>query len=404
MTSAEAVLRIGFPRILPPDAAVAIDVHRQFQRFERLPAEAQQKIRTEQLARLVSHARRHSPFWRDRLAAATAGREALALHDLPVYWPVYHAISLTDTRWHQRDASRTVAVIKDVPDGDQTAWDALWRALGKEGRVYQRNLVEHDPQALLAWLTEVKPGYLSTTPTMAAQLAKLALARRMDLPLAQIITFGETVKPELRSLAKAAFGAKVTDRYSCEELGWIALQCPKHEHYHVMSQSVLVEILDDAGRPCPPGRPGRVILTGLHSFAMPLIRYDVGDYAEWGEACDCGITLPVIARIWGRERSFIRLPDGSLRLARLTGEYWRDIAPIRDYRVVQYADGLIEAFVTCERPLSEGERSAIMDMLRKVLGHPFETVVTQTVRIEWESRWKREDVMRVERLRAEPAA
>ncbi len=454
MKGAEAIPRNGFPRILPPGAAVALDVHRQLRRFERLPPEAQLKLRAQQLTRLIAHARRHSPFWRERLAAAAgtgAGqRDAFSLANLPVlgrrevqdafeamrahapgwkpnmilaaktsgstgrpvaverfvplYRPVYVAIALTDNRWHSRDADLPLAVVKDVPDGDQPMWDAMSRVLGKVGPSHRRNLVEHDPQALLDWLAEVKPRYLSTTPAMAMRLAELALTRGSDIALSQIITFGETVKPELRSLAQEAFGAKVTDRYSCEELGWIALQCPKHDHYHVMSSAVVVEIVDDQGQPCAPGRPGRVLLTGLHSFAMPLIRYELGDYAEWGGPCDCGITLPVIARIWGRERSFIRLPDGSLRLARLTGEYWREIAPIREYRVVQYADGLIEAFVTCDRPLTEAERGAMTVMLQKVLGHPFEMVVTQTDQIDWGSRWKREDVARVERLRDEAAA
>lgn len=454
MKDIEAILRKGFPRILPPDAAVALDVHRQLRRFERLPGESQRKLRAQQLTRLIAHARRHSPFWRERLDAAGAtgeqrhqrfsltelpvlGRrevqdafEAMRAHApawkpgmidsaktsgstgrpvsverfLPVYRPVYVAVALTDNRWHRRDADLPIAVVKDVPDGDAPAWDRMWRVLGKEGRSHQRNLVEHAPEALLAWLAELKPRYLSTTPAMAMRLAELALARDAKIALSQIITFGETVKPELRRLAEEAFGAKVTDRYSCEELGWIALQCPQHDHYHVMSSSVIVEIVDDTGRPCAPGQPGRVLLTGLHSFAMPLIRYDVGDYAEWGEPCDCGITLPVISKIWGRERSFIRLPDGTLRIARLTGEYWREIAPIREYRVVQYSDGLIEAFVTCDRPLTEAERGAMTAMLQKVLGHPFEILVTQADEIDWGSRWKREDVVRVERLREETPA
>jgi phenylacetate-CoA ligase len=297
-----------------------------------------------------------------------------------------------------------MAVIQDVPNSEAMGWDDMWRALGKHGRCYRRNLIQHEPAELLAWLAQLKPRYLYTTPTMAARLAALALHARSDLALAQIITFGETVRPELRRLAREAFRALVTDTYSCEELGWIALQCPKHDHYHVMAASVIVEIVDDQGHPCPPGEPGRVLLTGLQSFAMPLIRYEVGDYAEWGEPCDCGLTLPVIARIWGRERSFIRLPDGSLRLARLTGEYWREIAPVGEYRVVQYADGLIEAFVTCHRPLTDAEHGAMKAMLQKVLGHPFEVLVTQCENIEWGSRWKREDVVRVDHLRETPVA
>ena len=61
--------------------------------------------------------------------------------------------------------------------------------------------------------------------------------------------------------------------------GIIALQCPSGGLYHLQSESVHVEILDEAGRPCAPGEIGRVIVSPLHNFAMPLLRYESGDYA-----------------------------------------------------------------------------------------------------------------------------
>ena len=127
------------------------------------------------------------------------------------------------------------------------------------------------------------------------------------------------------------------------------------------------------------------------------IRYEIGDIAEMGEGCDCGTNLPVISRILGRERSFIQLPDGSLRLARLTGEHWRQHAPIREYRVVQYKDGIVEAIIVPERPLSAQETANLKSMLAETLGHPFPIVITETEAIHWQSRWKRHDVMRLNR-------
>jgi phenylacetate-CoA ligase len=67
-------------------------------------------------------------------------------------------------------------------------------------------------------------------------------------------------------------GSKIIDRYSCEETGYIALQCPRHNHLHVISPVTILEIIDESGNPCPPGKPGRVLVTGMQSFAMPLIR------------------------------------------------------------------------------------------------------------------------------------
>jgi phenylacetate-CoA ligase len=76
---------------------------------------------------------------------------------------------------------------------------------------------------------------------------------------------------------------------------------------------VLVEILDAQGRPCRPGEIGRVVATPLHNVAMPLLRYELDDYAEVGQACACGRGLPVIRRILGRRQNMLRLPDGGER-------------------------------------------------------------------------------------------
>ncbi|RLM48768.1 phenylacetate--CoA ligase family protein, partial [Halobellus sp. Atlit-31R] len=84
---------------------------------------------------------------------------------------------------------------------------------------------------------------------------------------------GETVTGAMRRDCKAVFGARVIDRYTCEEAGWLALQCPKHEHLHVFTSNTLIEIVDAQGIACPVGMPGRVLVTALHSHAMPLIRY-----------------------------------------------------------------------------------------------------------------------------------
>ena len=129
----------------------------------------------------------------------------------------------------------------------------------------------------------------------------------MRLPgLREVRTLGEASTPDLRALCREAWGVPLVDVYSAEEVGYIALQCPEHEHYHVQAESVLVEILDERGAPAPPGETGRVVVTDLHNFAMPLVRYEIGDYAEVGEPCACGRGLPVLRRIVGRVRNMLR--------------------------------------------------------------------------------------------------
>ena len=96
-----------------------------------------------------------------------------------------------------------------------------------------------------------------------------------------------------------------------------------------MAESVLVEILNDDGTPCAPGEIGRVVVTALQNFATPLIRYEVGDYAEASAPCPCGRGLPVIRRIMGRVRNLLVLPDGKKIWPAFGSRGLTEIAPIR---------------------------------------------------------------------------
>ena len=155
-----------------------------------------------------------------------------------------------------------------------------------------------------AWLFVVFAFYLK-------ELAKLSLAKGVTLPsLKEIRAMGELLTDPVRELCRQAWGVEIVDTYSSQEVGYIASQCPESGSYHIHSDSVMVEILDEAGQPCAPGEVGRVIVTSLLNLGAPLIRYDIGDYAAMGNACSCGRGSPVLEKIMGRQRNMMRLPDG----------------------------------------------------------------------------------------------
>ena len=192
-------------------------------------------------------------------------------------------------------------------------------------------------------------------------------------------SFGEQLPDDLRALCRDVWGLPLADVYSCEEAGYIALQCPQVEgHYHVQAEHLLVEVLDAAGRPCAAGATGEVVLTTLHNFAMPLIRYAIGDFAEVGPPCPCGRGLPVLRRIHGRARNLLRLPDGSRHWPSFPADDWLAIAPVRQFRLRQTAIERIEVELVTARPLEPAEESALRQMLQGRLGHPFQ-IVLQTV-------------------------
>lgn len=114
-----------------------------------------------------------------------------------------------------------------------------------------------------------------------------------------------------RRVIEEAFECSVTNRYGCEEVGLIACECDQHLGMHLNLPHVYVEFLDEQNNPVPPGEPGKIVVTDLNNFAMPLIRYrveDVGVYTE--RECACGRGFPLLERLEGRLADFLKLPGG----------------------------------------------------------------------------------------------
>ncbi|SRR6266436_4820661 len=130
-----------------------------------------------------------------------------------------------------------------------------------------------------------------------------------DIRFGSIITTAEMLLPGQREFLEETFGGKVFNRYGCREVSVIASECDFHRGMHVNAEALLVEIVPDAAR---PGRAGRVVVTDLLNYCMPLIRYEIGDVAEWAEDqdCPCGRHLPLLADVQGRTTDFLVLSDG----------------------------------------------------------------------------------------------
>lgn len=119
------------------------------------------------------------------------------------------------------------------------------------------------------------------------------------------------LEPE-RKVIEMAFGCKVTNRYGCEEVGMIASECETHNGMHLNIPHVYVEFLDENNQPVEPGQPGKIVVTDLNNFAMPLIRYRVEDVGvPSSRSCSCGRSWPLIERLEGRVADFLKKPDGS---------------------------------------------------------------------------------------------
>ena len=270
------------------------------------------------------------------------------------------AITLRDHAWHGRNLAGKLAVIRrGVTPGSAPSWGKATAGLAATGEAVMLD-VDGDVGSQLDWLERQAPAYLLTYPSLAAELARESLARGRGLPgLLEVRTLGESLGSDLRALCREAWGVALADTYSAEEVGYIALQCPQHEHYHVQAESLLLEVLDEQGEPCAPGQPGRVVVTDLHNFATPLIRYELGDYAEPGPPCACGRTLPVLNRILGRVRNVLVAPDGRRYWPAFGSRALAEIAAVRQHQLVQKARDLVELRLVASAPLAAAEEEKL---------------------------------------------
>src|SRR5262249_17522788 len=140
------------------------------------------------------------------------------------------------------------------------------------------------------------PAYLAPVSGIIKDLALTLQRRGIELKFELLFSCAAPVDSELRALCRSVFGAEIADTYGAREAGHLAAQCPSCGD----------------GSPAASGETGRVVVTPLYNYAMPLIRYELGDYAEvGGTEPPCGIKLPTLRRILGRHRNLFRFRDGT---------------------------------------------------------------------------------------------
>ena len=289
-----------------------------------------------------------------------------------LFWAAH---SIMDHEWHHRDLSlRMVSIRADIhKEMESPNWGYPMALLDETGPA--RGLpITTDIARQESIMLEFKPGFMITYPNNLSALLDIWESQGYSHQLAHIKTVGETVTDQLRQRTRAVTGLEIEDGYSSNELGTIALHCG--HAYHTMDDSLIVEVLDEDGNECQPGEIGQVVLTDLHNFATPVIRYEIGDYAERGMTCACGRGYGTLNRILGRQRNLIRNPDGTTHWP-LTGFYgFRDVADIKQYQMIQHDHRDIEVKLFVGHELSSQQEDSIANMVRSALKHEFDVRLT----------------------------
>lgn len=339
----------------------------------------------------------HQPFG-EIITTGSTGRPVRGI-TTAVTRALWLAITVREILWHERDMSAKLAAIRADPKDAIPAsglklpnWGPRIASAFDTGPCSVLS-IDNEVKAQAQWLIDEDPEYLLSYPSNLVALAQHFEDTGARLPrLREVSTYGETVTPDMRAACRRAWGVDVIDMYSAQELGYIALQCPDAELYHVQSEVIRVEVLDDDGAPCSPGKVGRVVVTPLHNYGQPLIRYEIGDYAEAGEPeCSCGRGLPVLKRIMGRQRNMWTLPSGGRVWPMFSSRVWGHITAVRQLQLVQHSLDRIEARLVGPRPLTDAEEAELTNLLRTQFDFPFELTITHLSEIDRHQSRKFED-------------
>ncbi|OYT57814.1 hypothetical protein B6U70_01930 [Euryarchaeota archaeon ex4484_162] len=212
------------------------------------------------------------------------------------------------------------------------------------------------PELLIEKINEFNPEFIGSDPNMLRILAYLKQnGYGRDVKPKYVLSGGSMLDSYTRQYIEKTFDAKVLDYYATTEAGPIAFEC-LNGSYHINSDFVILEFLDDENQPVEPEKPGHVVVTKLYGGGTPIIRYNGLDdlVIHSRDICSCGINTPLIKHIVGRSTDVIILPNGKMLTpfsltgipAKIMEEY--GTYKIKQFQIIQHKIDEIEILVVID--------------------------------------------------------
>jgi len=220
----------------------------------------------------------------------------------------------------------------------------------------------------LAALTALNPAVIySYASNMALLAADIEAREAPPIHPRLIFTTGEVLSDADRERINRVFSTQVRDIFGVVEMGDVAWQCPAQKGYHLNIDSFFIEI-DAEGVEAAAGASGRLVITNLHSLAMPFIRYEVGDVlsAAEDEPCECGCTFPRVRVLEGRADDWLYGTDGR-RVSPLIFVI-ASVPGVQQYRMIQKSHHHLIVEIVPGRDYSSETMRKIEAHVKEVLG------------------------------------
>jgi phenylacetate-CoA ligase len=325
-----AVLHVPYYRSVLAGTGVVSDGDVDLSRFRHIPFLTKDTLR-QRFDRFKSDdlSRRH---WYENTSGGSTGEPVLFIQD-SLYSDLRSATEMVQYEW----------VGKAIGERHIKLWgserDILQGGIGKRAKLssFLRNYtllnafrMNEEAMAHYAGLLKrKKPKIVEAYAQSAYELAQYINSEGIHVTgVGAVITSAGNLSPFMRQEIRQAFRCQVFNRYGSREVGDMACERPGHDGLQVSLYTHLIEVVDSSGRPVQPGETGEIIVTCLSNFAMPLIRYRIGDQgvpASIPSSPVCNVDR--LGAVTGRTVDVFMTADGT----RVDGEYFTHLLYYRDW-------------------------------------------------------------------------
>jgi phenylacetate-CoA ligase len=231
-------------------------------------------------------------------------------------------------------------------------------------------------RAALDILRRVRPEVIVCYTQSCAQFARWIVENGLrDWDDTAVICGAEGVLPADRAMLEKAFGPQIFETYGSRETMLMAAECEEHAGMHLSEENLMLEVLRN-GHPARPGEAGDVVVTDLHNYGMPMIRYVNGDIAQLASTsrCACGRELARLERVDGRRADTLYDRDGNAVPGIVFHVLFSDARQelVRQFQAVQRVNGAVVLKVVRGRDFADDAFSRVTGRFAEYLrGLPF---------------------------------
>jgi phenylacetate-CoA ligase len=344
----------------------------EFQQYEFSSPEALERVQSGKLRKLLEHASRKVPYYRQLFEAN--GIKPVALR-FPQDFAQIPVLSKNILRERKQE------LLAEPVDRRKLKWNASGGSTGEPVQFYQDETYWTNSRAV-RWMFEswwgIRPGELKWRERLYYGIAQIRICNAFALSGERMEQFArtlnawqpgfvmgyvsalemfaqfllkhpqwrirpraisssaETLTEQQRAVIEEAFEAPVYNFYGSREVNNLASECAVQRGLHANALTRYIEIVDERGVPCPPGVPGRILVTDLSNAAMPFVRYENGDIGSWAEGpCPCGRPFPLLEKIWGRSSDFIVTSSGKAIHGEFFTHLFYSLPEVQTFQVLQ---------------------------------------------------------------------